>query len=215
MRNLVNIEEPEILATNKVNWQAEYEADPTSDTKKYRYRKRPIKTQAKAETSSKCAYCESKIGHNTPGDIEHKVPTSVDITRHFDWTNLTIACTECNRRKNDYFSTVKPFLDPYNEDVESQIVHHGPIVSWAPNTPHAEISIKTLELHNRKRVDLILRKIEKIGELDERLERHAKETDLILKEIVWKEIEEMGNAENEYSGMINQVLVTYASAASA
>ena len=84
----------------------------------------------KEETGFKCVYCESKIGHNTPGDIEHKIPSSKDEDQHFAWNNLTIACTECNRRKNDYYVIGNEFLDPYSDDVENVLEHHGPLVYW-------------------------------------------------------------------------------------
>jgi hypothetical protein len=151
-------------------------------------------------------YCESKVGHNTPGDIEHKIPTSVDKSRHFDWANLTVACTECNRRKNNYFCEARPFVDPYEDDVEEVVIHYGPIVSWKVGYECAEISVKILELHNRNRIELLLRKIDLLNELDERVERHAKESNPILKEILWKEILDMCEVTSEYSAMIRSVL---------
>jgi len=212
MRNLENLDEPDLLRDNKAEWQRQFVADPTNKTKKYRYRDITIKEQAKKETHGKCAYCESKIGHNTPGDIEHKIPSSVKQDLHFEWTNLTIACTECNRRKNAYFSEEKPFLDPYDDevDVERLVVHRGPIVSWGTGHASSEITVKTLELHNKSRVALILRKVDRLNELNERLERHASESNPVLKQLHWLEIEQMQEKDSEYSAMIRSVLATIA-----
>jgi hypothetical protein len=71
--------------------------------------------------------CESKIGHNCPGDIEHKCPTKKRLDLIFDWTNLTIACSECNRRKLEYYNPMCMFLDPNVDDVESLVVHLGSV----------------------------------------------------------------------------------------
>lgn len=88
---------PNVLAINHDEWLTAFLADKTNKTNKYRYRHSEIKITLTEETGWKCVYCESKIGHNTPGDIEHKVPSSKDEHRHFNWENLTVACTECNK----------------------------------------------------------------------------------------------------------------------
>ena len=206
MRNLRNLDEPEVLRENRANWQQQFLDDPDNNTKRYRYREKSIKDHAKKETCGKCVYCESKIGHNTPGDIEHKVPTSANKALHFQWTNLTLACTECNRRKNAYFDEEKPFLDPYVDDVEDLVIHYGPVVSWKAGHASSEITVKILELHNQARVELILRKVDLLNEMGERLERHANESDPILKEIHWKELQEMQHIGAEYSAMVRSIL---------
>src|SRR5687768_6014392 len=110
MRKLEKLPIPELLAANGTQWLEEYIKDPSSATTRYRYRAREIKDALREETGWKCVYCESKIGHNTPGDVEHKVPSRKNPALHFDWYNLTVACTECNRRKNDYFEKEIGFL---------------------------------------------------------------------------------------------------------
>ncbi len=124
MRKIQKLQIPEILASNSAKWLSEYIEDKSSSNRRYRYRETDIKNQLKQETADKCVYCESKIGHNTPGDVEHKIPSSKNINLHFDWNNLTIACTECNRRKNDYYEEGIEFLDPYEDDVEVLLEHH-------------------------------------------------------------------------------------------
>ena len=130
MRKLEKLPCPKILSDNFDVWTEEFLADTTSSTKKYRYRNPAIKEVLKNETGWKCVYCESKIGHNTPGDVEHKIPSSKAEGLHFDWDNLTVACGECNRRKNDHYEVGQEFLDPYIDDVEHEIEHYGPVVGW-------------------------------------------------------------------------------------
>ncbi|MGA9658335.1 MAG: HNH endonuclease, partial [Asticcacaulis sp.] len=190
------------------SWAAEFVADKTNVTKKYRYRHKDIKSSLVAETSNKCVYCESKIGHNTPGDVEHKIPSSIDADKHFEWDNLTVACTECNRRKNAYFSVEAPFLDPYVDDVESRLVHVGPVVCWAPGDATAEISVRTLEMHDSTRHQLIMRKIEAIDRLNNivaRIESEAKP----LKELLLLSLERMKSRNAEFSAMICAVCKQY------
>ncbi len=208
MRKVTKGVEPDILADNKQAWLAAYTADKTNSTKKYRYRHPDIKAALVKETHSKCVYCESKIGHNTPGDIEHKIPSSLDETKHFEWNNLTVACTECNRRKNDYYDTDKPFLDPYLADIETRIVHQGPIVSWSPGDAVAEVSIKILELNSLARGQLIARKVEHIDHLNNAVARLA-EADPIVREVIKLRVQEMKEASAEFSGMTSTLCEQY------
>lgn len=205
MRNLSKYSEPSILKNNNVTWLAEYKADKTNTTKKYRYRHQDIKLTLKEETGFKCVYCESKIGHNTPGDIEHKIPSSKDEDQHFAWNNLTIACTECNRRKNDYYVIGNEFLDPYSDDVENVLEHHGPLVYWKNSDVRAETTIRTLELNGCKRQQLIERKINKLEEFNNLIERFLSNRGA-LKMLLWRQIEEMTNKSSEYSAMLLEAI---------
>ena len=205
MRNLIKQEEPEILAINHKSWLAAYKEDKAHSTNKYRYRHTDIKAALKEETGSKCVYCESKIGHNTPGDIEHKIPSSKDEEQHFIWFNLTIACTECNRRKNDYYEIGNEFLDPYADDVESLLEHHGPLVYWKSANTRAETTIRILELNGCKRQQLVEQKINKLEEFSNLIERFLNHTG-VLKMLFWKQIQEMTNPGAEYSAMLKEVI---------
>lgn len=205
LRNLNKLNEPEILSQNHESWLNEYKADKTNSTKRYRYRHPDIKSALKTETGYKCVYCESKIGHNTPGDIEHKVPSSKDEEQHFIWSNLTIACTECNRRKNNYYEAGNEFLDPYSDDVEALLEHHGPLVFWKSANTRSETTIRILELNGYNRQQLIERKINKIEEFSNLIERFLSQTGA-LKMLLWKQIQEMINLQSEYSAMLQEVV---------
>lgn len=205
MRKVTKGQEPAVLANSKAAWAAAYAAKKTS-YRRYRYRHPEIKAALVHETSDKCVYCESRIGHNTPGDVEHMVPSSVDPGRHFDWDNLTIACNECNRRKNDYFDAIKPFLNCYIDEVEDRLVHHGPVVGWAVGDQTAEISVRILELNQSTRRVLIAEKIERISDLNNKLERLREEVGTFLEPILRQEIIDMTDPKEKYSGMVRSIL---------
>lgn len=206
MRNLTKLPIPAILAENHEEWLRLYLDDKSNSTNKYRYRHIDIKDTLKKETGWKCIYCESKIGHNTPGDVEHKIPSSKKEEFHFTWENLSVACNECNRRKNDYYEDKPRFLDPYIDDVESIVEHIGPILSWKSGNEQGEITVKTLELDTSKRSQLIFRKIEKIAGLNNLIERYSSAASDAKKRILKIEIKRMGNWDSEYSCMILSVL---------
>jgi len=206
MRKLDKGPKPDVLEANEAAWLGEFLADRENKTKRYRYRDSSIKEALKQETADKCVYCESKIGHNTPGDVEHKVPTSKDPRKHFTWENLTIACTECNRRKNNFYSEHNGFLDPYADDVESILEHHGPIVGWRTGQVRGEVTVKTLELSSAARTPLVARKIEKLEELQNLLERYNSQPPGMLKELLTRQLKTMASHSAEYSAMVGAVL---------
>lgn len=207
MRHIVKLEEPDVLSTNKDAWLAEYKADKTNPTKKFRYRHADIKRQLKTETGFKCIYCESKIGHNTPGDIEHIIPSSKNEDSHFTWENLSIACTECNRRKNAYYEEGEEFLNPYTDnDIETLLEHYGPIVNWRNGNPRAEITVRHLELNTQARTELIFRKIEKIEETNTLVERFIAESNPTLKKLQELQLQNMAEKKSEFSGMVKSLL---------
>lgn len=201
MRCLEKMKKPEILANNEKAWLTDYIADKKNKTKKYRYRHPDIKQRLKEETGNKCVYCESKIGHNTPGDIEHKIPSSKDESKHFEWSNLTVACTECNRRKNDYYEIGDEFLDPYVDDVEGILEHCGPLVYWKTGEHRAEITVRQLQLNTESRAQLIFQKMSKLDYLANLVERWASEGDVCLKSLLLLQIKDMCSIRAEYSAM--------------
>lgn len=201
MRNLEKGDTPEVLATNGAAWLADFLADPNSAAKRYRYRHPDIKNALRVETGWKCVYCESKIGHNTPGDVEHKNPTSKNPALHFEWPNLTVACTECNRRKNDYYVKGAEFLDPYTDDVEACLIHVGPLVFWVPGQARAEITVRALELDGSSRHQLLERKRELLAKARDLLEL-ATTGSAVLQELRKAELERMARVDAEYSAMV-------------
>jgi hypothetical protein len=208
MRRIEKLPPPQVLVDNAQQWTNDFVANPDNDTARYRYRNKDIKDTLVRETANKCIYCESKIGHNTPGDVEHKIPTSHDKTQHFVWANLTIACTECNRRKLHYYAADAPFIDPYTDDVETRVLHFGPVVSWLPADVAAETSIRKLELHSQARRELLFRKVEAIDHLNNLVARIKKEEGL-LKDALIVELEQMKSRSYEYSAMLLTICAQY------
>jgi uncharacterized protein (TIGR02646 family) len=206
MRNLTKRPKPVVLAENEVNWLSDYLSDLSNTTNKYRYRHRDIKSELKIETSDKCVYCESKIGYNTPGDVEHKVPSSVNRNLHFTWNNLTIACTECNRRKNNYFDDTCMFLDPYVDNVESCLEHHGPVVTSRIGNNKAEVTVAILQFCSEDRIALVKRKIAKMQELQHVLERYNSTDQGALREVLLRQLRDMASIRCEYSAMVRSAL---------
>jgi hypothetical protein len=202
MRKIAKLPEPRILTEKKAEWKAALLAEP-SETNRYRYRDNEIKPTLLTETSGKCVYCESKIGHNCPGDIEHKIPKSILPELSFQWDNMTIACSECNRRKSQYYDPNCMFLDPNIDDVEKMVQHLGPLIFSCPGNKRSEVTIRTLELDSANgRKALFGRKVEKLEHIRHLVERTACETNRLIKDFLLQELTESYDASSEYSGMV-------------
>lgn len=206
MRVVTKLPEPHVLSANAAAWLDEYLLDLGNSTKRYRYRHPEIKETLLTETSNKCVYCESRVGHNTPGDVEHKVPSSKDRTQHFSWVNLTIACTECNRRKGAYYLAHDGFLDPYLDNPDDFLEHNGPVVTPKVGNPRAEIFVETLKLCSDERIALVAQKISKLQELQHVLVRYNAEPAGPLREVLKRRLSDMAKPSAEYSAMIRDAL---------
>jgi uncharacterized protein (TIGR02646 family) len=202
MRNISKLPEPQILIEKQAEWMGLLLGEQ-SETNKNRYRHEEIKTTLLSETKNKCAYCESKIGHNCPGDIEHKVPKALNPNLTFNWDNMTIACTECNRRKSQYYDPSCMFLDPNSDDVERMVQHVGPLVFSSPGNKRADVTIRLLQLDSADaREQLFGRKLERLENIRNLVERIVSETNKTLKGFLFSELNEYCDISSEYSGMI-------------
>jgi len=207
MRHLVKAAKPAVLEANEEAWTREFLLDRENATKRYRYRNDEIKEALRAETGNKCVYCESRLGHNTPGDVEHMQPTIHAPELHFSWTNLSLACTECNRRKGAAHGS-DPFLNPYVDFPEDLLDHLGPVVLPRPGNPRAEIFVRLLELYSPTRFPLIRQKAEKLWEVQQILERRSAMDDGLLKSLIDRQLRDMASPTAEYSAMIRGLLIT-------
>lgn len=202
MRNIAKLSEPPILTEKKAEWEDALLSNP-SENNKHKYRHPKIKALLFTETHGKCVYCESKIGHNCPGDIEHKIPKSKCPDLIFEWNNMTIACNECNRRKAEYYDPKCMFLDPNNDDVENLIQHIGPLVFNRPGNIRSEVTVRTLELNSLKgRPSLISQKWEKLESIKNLVERIVSPQNPTLKSFLLEELTENYDISSEFSGMI-------------
>jgi uncharacterized protein (TIGR02646 family) len=178
-------DEPTILSENAAAWTSELLdalENRSADVPgiKSRYNHPTVKAALKAETSEKCAYCESNMLHVTYGDIEHIAPKSADPNLTFDWKNLTLACDVCNTKKGSR----EGILDPYAVDPEGQFTFFGPMLIHNPGCNIAEYTKISLELNRTALLEKRREAIDNISNLLVRIEQNPDEYErqLILEE---------------------------------
>jgi uncharacterized protein (TIGR02646 family) len=163
---LQKLPEPPILKSNATRWTkvlvdkaaAGLVATPTEKT---RYRLPEIKEAILAETHGKCAYCESRLLHIHHGDVEHIYPKSLDVTKTFEWKNLTLACEVCNQHKSNRDPLIENILDPYETDPEEHFVFLGALI-FAKGTVVGESTRAILELHRAELAEMRKEQLDKV-----------------------------------------------------
>lgn len=208
MIKLTKVNEPAILAANSAAWTAVLakklaDGEQPTATEKGRYNHPDIKAALVAETSGKCAYCESKLRHVTYGDIEHVVPKSTDTTKWFSWTNLTLACDVCNTKKSDAHVDHETFVDPYVTDPEEEFWHAGAMMYPKPGRDAAALTESLLGLN---RTELLERRTTRMNGLMKILEVVERCGNADLKQILWEDFCRESDSPNEYAALSRSIM---------
>lgn len=187
MIKLTKDEKPSVLVDNGQKWQAEFvngrKTGNLKDSQKYRYRHPAIKEALRNETHQKCAYCESKISHVHPGEIDHILPVSMRPDLCVHWENLTLACSECNRRKSDYYSEEEPLVNPYVHEPSVHLIFYGLVVLHRD-----DMGYRTLKHMELSRTQLIERRQECLEQLNSLLQKWRKIQNGPTRDIIKREI---------------------------
>jgi CRISPR/Cas system Type II protein with McrA/HNH and RuvC-like nuclease domain len=138
-------------------------------SKRYRYRHADVKAAIVSDSHGKCMYCESRITHVHPGEIEHILPSSKRPDLVVAWENLGLVCTECNREKSDYYEPALPLLNPFEDEPSEHLAFYGPLVLHKAGAARGEITVRTLKLNDR--TALFERRKERIEQLQILMDR--------------------------------------------
>lgn len=208
MIGLKKIAKPQILVDEGGQWTEEvmsnvYNGLEIPNASINRYRHPEIKEQVKVETSEKCIYCESKVSHTYPGDIEHIIPKSKYPRLAFTWSNLTYVCFWCNNNKRAFLSRETPLLNPYKDDIKEHLRAFGPILFHTNGSARGELTHKKIKLNRKELRD---RRFDAISDLQNLLDKYIRETDPDLKDILKNELFEMADKQKEYAFFMQQYL---------
>lgn len=142
-----------------------------------RYAHPQVRAALAAETSSKCAYCEGFISDVSYPNVEHKAPKRKYPDLVCAWDNLTLACHRCNTNKGDYDDPTCPLLDPYVDDVESEIAFGGPF-AMPRGGARARASISRLDLNRKDLLGTRAEKLQALYDLLDLVQRSADSPDV-------------------------------------
>ncbi len=183
--------QPDVLVRHGQQWTDELlrrinAGEVISEYLLSRYSHPQIKAALIAETSGKCAYCESPFTHIAFGDVEHIVPKSIDARLRFAWANLTVACDVCNQNKSNHLGIV----DPYVSDPIDMFEYFGPLMWAALGNDVAQLTEELIDLNRPGLVERRRERLEYIRRLvDSALTKPVAVRDAML-ERAWREVEQ-------------------------
>jgi uncharacterized protein (TIGR02646 family) len=212
MIKLSKLPKPQVLVDSAEEWTREYcdcltqGVKPSSEIA-YRYKNEEIKTTLETETNGKCAYCESKMKHISYGDIEHILPKNSGARPdlYVEWTNLTLACEQCNRTgKRTYYDPAKPLINPYHDDPDDHFQVLGPIIRYQLGNERAFITENTLKLN---RPELITRRLDRLNSVENLLFSWEREEEGTIKDILADQLIQECMPDKEYSCVVKHFLI--------
>lgn len=210
MIQLFKLAMPQVLVDNVTNWTRTImtfinngQAIPNAD--KNRYNHVDIKNRVIEETNGKCAYCESFVTDQYPGDIEHLIPKSIYPRLTFNWSNLSFSCYWCNNHKRDYVGKHEAkLINPFKDEINQHLQFFGPLLMHINDSKRGELTWKTIKLN---RPELIDRRTDKIKDLQNLIDKYEREGTQALKDILFNEILDFSQADSEFSYACNCYLM--------
>lgn len=101
MRSLRRLGAPAVLVDNGETWTAAFLDKRATNAKarpsRSQYAHREITDALAAMSFHKCFYCEQLVRDRH--EVDHYIEVAEAPERAFDWSNLYLACFECNRKK--------------------------------------------------------------------------------------------------------------------
>ena len=199
---------PQILVDNGLFWTKEimqhiHNGTDIPESLKRKYRHPEIKKEVKLETKDKCAYCESYITHQYPGDIEHIIPKAVYPRLTFTWKNLSFVCFCCNNHKRDKVDKSCKLLNPYKDEIVDHLRAFGPLILHINSSKRGELTHREIQLN---RTELLERRTDAIRNVLNLIDKYDNEPAGALKDILKQEVIECANSDKEFSFCIKQFL---------
>lgn len=193
MRALEEGPEPDYLRENGQRLREEYLARVARSEDPGRPWHHPeIRSALEEETRRRCAYCDSEMSSVSWGEVEHIRPKSKRPDLVVEWSNLTLACSRCNRQKSDYDSETTPLLNPYVDEPLTHIVFAGPTLFPQPGDARARLTILRIGL---SRADITERRVKRLERFSDLLELWYSAKEEYQEELERLIVEEMENGD--------------------
>jgi len=192
---------PVWLIVNRESATAAYIAAPVG-AKTSPWRATDIVEALKRDAAGKCMYCEGLIDDVSYAAVEHIRPKDSFPEQVLDWENLGLVCPRCNTNKSNYWSDREEhrLLNPYEDSPSDHLQFLGPIVVAALDSSRAENTLRKLKFHQR--VDLIMAKMQKIQDLDDRIRRWHDESESDKKDLLAEDLREAIGPHREFSAAL-------------
>lgn len=123
MRPIQRHGKPKILEEKEEKWLEVFLRSGNDRPSSSKYGNQNIRKILNNMSHTKCYYCETVL-KNEPKEVDHFVEVAKDKNKAFEWENLYLACSNCNRsKKPDDRISVKSVIDSCNTS-QKEIEQH-------------------------------------------------------------------------------------------
>lgn len=161
MRHIERLPEPDILHEKHDEWQRKYEEKlqkhPSARPDHSKYAHPAIAGTLQCMSHGKCFYCETRLS-GAYKEIDHHIEVFIDPSKAYDWTNLYLACDNCNNKLNHYTIPVSEALNPCrnsDEEIQQALTFDGEMIGSMPNS---QLGLKTIQKYKLDTALLDLRR---------------------------------------------------------
>src|SRR4051812_46282939 len=132
MIRVKRLDEPNLLAEKRAEWQSKYDAkraaNPQARPESMQYAHPRIKDTLQSMSHGKCFYCEA-LGKMT---VDHYIDVAERGDLAFVWENLYLACDECQAKVPNKSIPVAACVDPCDEaaDPADHLKFDEEFISW-------------------------------------------------------------------------------------
>jgi len=123
MRYIERKPEPNILSQKKAEWTKKFIESGKDRPDNSKYAHNEIKTTLYTMSHNKCFYCETLLKGKS-SEIDHYMEVAEDKNLAFEWTNLFLACDNCNDKLPNKSISVSTTLNPcfdIDDEIEQNI----------------------------------------------------------------------------------------------
>ncbi len=150
MRYIKRFDKPNILVEKQKEWTEKFidSGKDRPDSSKYGHSE--IKSSLFAMSHNKCFYCETVLkGQNS--EIDHYIEVSEDKNLAFEWNNLYLSCSLCNKKLSNKTISASTALNPCldaDSEIQNHIEFEDEQISFL--TEKGELTIKKYKLSSEK-----------------------------------------------------------------
>ncbi|MEZ4297270.1 MAG: hypothetical protein R3B70_20065 [Polyangiaceae bacterium] len=112
---IARLEEPRILREKKAEWTADFQASSKKRPDSSKYAHREVTATLRSMSHEKCFYCETREGKLS---VDHYIEVAERRDLAFEWTNLYLACGECQNKMPNTSIPAAKCVDPCETGVE-------------------------------------------------------------------------------------------------
>lgn len=154
MKHIDRLDVPKILAKNQKKWEEAYRkklaTNPKARPDSSKYAHKDIRGQLMTMSYGKCFYCEGPL-KDKPKEVDHYIEVNCDTGKAYEWSNLYLACLNCNDKIDHISIPVTDALDPCSdsdETIRENITFNNEIIQPVPGSPKGLTTIKKFRLNS-------------------------------------------------------------------